>query len=144
MKLHVVIEYGLTRIRIVLAPVGRELALVVDKSSSLKEISIVIQAVIIETVRIKRLPPMLEHHILSCLHHLSLAIIPCVVARERQSVTLAETHMSKGSERVGGLIIVSAVAKQRRPAVDEVDMSLGDLCIRIGTKLIILQLIRVS
>ena len=91
----------------ILAPVGNQLVLTVDKRSSIKEVGHFIKTVVIQAVGTQHLSAMAQHHILTGTHHLHLTIILGTLTYQGQCITLTEMNMSESLHRIGAFIEIS-------------------------------------
>ena len=129
--LHVVVEDRHLRLRVILAPVGRQRGALVHHLASFEEIGIVVEAVEVQRVGIERRLAVLQHHVIACLRHLVVTIVVGVVGEERERVALVYLNMSEGLEGVGLLVEVGAVAVEAGADVGEVDVAVQNLCIAV-------------
>ena len=140
---HVIIEHGLARLGVVLSPIGHQFLVLVGERSALKEVSIVVKAVVVKAVCVECLPTMFQPHVLPSLHHLCLTIVKCPFARKRKRVALYHSHMTEGAKRVCLLVKIGTVAPHSRPFVHKLHLSFHDLGIGNGPELVVAQLVRV-
>ena len=125
----------------ILAPVGNQLVLTVDKRSSIKEVGHFIKTVVIQTVGTQHLSAMAQHHILTGTHHLHLTIILGTLTYQGQCITLTEMNMSESLHRIGAFIEISTVAGEMSSLMAKGHMAFDNLGIGIRTIHIKLQFI---
>lgn len=135
---HIVVEDSLAGLKIVLSPVSHELVLAVLEHTALKEVSVVVESVVVEAVGSEHLLAVGQHHIVACRHTLLHAVVVGIAGSERERVALTEAHVAEGLHRVGLLKEVGTVAPELGTLVAEVDTSLGYL--RIGVHAIVVKL----
>ena len=140
---HVIIEHGLARLGVVLSPIGHQFLVLVGERSALKEVSVVVKAVVIKAVGVECLPTMFQPNVLPSLHHLCLTIVKSPLAGKRKRVALHHSHMSEGAKRVCLLVKICTIAPHSRPLVHKLHLSFHNLCIGNGSELVVTQLVRV-
>ena len=79
---------------------------------------------------------MLQHHVVACLRHLVVAVIPGIVAVERKGVALAHPDVAEGLEGIGFLIEIRTVAGEVCPFVEERHVAVEHLCTRRVAELV--------
>ena len=88
LQFNVIVEHGVTRLRIIFSPIAGQHILVVYHLTSFEEVTEVIKTVIVKRIRIKFRSTMRENHITPRPCHLLIAIIIGIVTHQRQRVAL--------------------------------------------------------
>ena len=140
---HIIIEHGFACLGVILAPIGHQLLVLVGERTTLKEVGIVVKAVVIKAIGVECLPPMFEPNILTSLHHLCLTIVKSSFAGERERVALHHSHVTKGTKRVCLLVKVCTITPHSRSFVHELHLPFHNLSIGNRAELVVAQLIRV-
>ena len=118
-EFHVVVERSLSRVRVVFAPVRRELVVAVGELSALEVVARVVEAVVVEAVGLELLLSVRKRHVLPHLRDLRFAVVVEPVARERERVGLVEPHVSEGVEGLREFVEQGAVAVHHHARVFE-------------------------
>ena len=142
--LHRIEERSLTCYGVILAPVTHQTVLSVHEFSSFEEVGVLVNAVIVERIGVKRLRTMLQHHIVSGMHHLLSSVIVGIVAGHGERVALLEAHVSERFHGVCLLKEVGAVAPKLGSGMREMHLSFQYLRIRNAAILVVSQLIRMD
>ena len=138
-EFHVVEENGLSRLGVVLSPVGNEVVLAIDEFSAIDEIGRVVESVVGQAVGVECLPTVLQDDILARRHQFFGTVVSAFIAGQRERVALLETHVSEGLHRVRRLVVIGAVAPQMGALMDEMDATLGNLHVGIGSVEVVAQ-----
>ena len=142
-KTNIIIEHRHLGIRMIFAPVTRQRRTSVHQLTTLKEITEVIQSVIIQAVCIQRRLTMFQNDIITCLGYLGIAVIIGIVAEEFQGVTLQHLHMSECFKGVCLLEEISTITVKVGTHVAEMHITCQYLGIPIPI-LVVSQLVRMN
>ena len=131
--LHVVVEHRHLGLCVVLTPVGCQRRIAVNHLSAFEEIGIVVHAVEIQTIRVKRRLLMFQHDVISCPCHLFITIVIGILTHQRQRITLIHLYISESLEGVAALVEISTVTIQTSTLMGEMHLTVQDGCIGIDT-----------
>ncbi len=141
---NVVVEDGAARGGVVSAPVGNELPGRIDELAAIVEISVLVDTVVVEAVRVERLFIVDENNVFACFHHLRRAVVEASFASEREGVAFPIMHVAHRADGIGLLVEISAVASKVAAFVKELhiafhDLRVGILAVRVVVKFIGMQ-----
>ena len=140
LQFHIVGKERQLSVGVVLAPVGGKDAAVIDKLSTLEEITEAVHAVIIETVGVERGLAVLEHYIVAGTRQLVVTVIIGIVTEKRERIALIHLHMSESLEGVALFKEVGAVAVEACSHMVEVYVAFEHLGI-VVLELVVTQLV---
>ena len=122
-QLDIVVEDSLAGSWVILSPIAGQLVPLIEQFASFEEISQIVEAVVVEAIRVKFRFEMLQNHIVTHTGQLIQTVIVKHVARQGERIALQHAHIAESIKRIRGFVEKSAIAIHQGSFVLELDVA---------------------